>query len=476
MTTSLSELLAALPEDDSATGSSDVMAGLDPESGVVWQPVPTTRLRRFAALGTLQAKIGAAYLFHWLRGWFAGVEENRRQLAETHWRTAVRVLDTMSYLRGAVMKAGQTLANFPDIAPREFIDTLESLHFDAPPMHWSLLREMVYADLNQDPEEVFERFEQRAFAAASLGQVHRARLASGEEVAVKIQYPGIARTIQSDFRNLLLLLLPSRLTGDWEYVRDQFDDLRARLEQETDYVREAAYLQAARELFRESDGIVVPRVYPEFSTARMLTMERLSGVHLREFVAGGASQEQRNEVARKLVRAWYRLMYAGRLFYADIHPGNFLVLDDGRLGLLDFGFFMALDNEDWERFRRMDRPITTGRREDRLVALKEWSDIRDDEIERLRLSDEYADWCWRSRYLGGEFDFGDEADFRQGIDLFTEMMRRRYARARPNTPVISRCQFGLRSVLYLLRARINLQTIAEEEVRATGWDRSDYVR
>src|SRR5260221_941782 len=104
------------------------------------------------------------------------------------------------------MQVGQRLANFPDIAPREFIETLEQLHFDAPPMHWSLLRELVNAELDDDPENVFSQFDKRAFAAASLGQVHRGRLADGEEVAVKIQYPGIARTIQADFRNLVLFM------------------------------------------------------------------------------------------------------------------------------------------------------------------------------------------------------------------------------------------------------------------------------
>ena len=190
---------------------------------------------------------------------------------------AVRLLDSMSYLRGAVMKVGQTLANFPDIVPREFIETLDRLYYEAPPMHWSLQREMASNELGDDPEAVFASFEKRAFAAASLGQVHRARLKTGEEVAVKIQYPGIARTIREDFRNFFLYLLPGRLGKDWENIKDQFDELRMRLERETDYEAEAAVLAKVRPLFREDDGIVVPRVYPQHSTFRVLTMERLDG-------------------------------------------------------------------------------------------------------------------------------------------------------------------------------------------------------
>lgn len=474
MPATLSELIAALPTE---VGDDELPARALPEivERLALRPVPVGRFRRLAVLGTLQAKVFAAYFFHWLRGWFKTADENKRLLAETHWRTALRVLDSMSYLRGAVMKMGQTLANFPDIAPREFVETLERLHFDAPPMHWSLLREMVRAELGDDPETLFAEFDKRAFAAASLGQVHRARLKTGEEVAVKIQYPGIARTIREDFRNLLPFLLPARLSKDWENVKDQFDDLRMRIERETDYEQEAANLEKARSLFRDDEGIVVPRVYRQFSTARVLTMEMVDGVHIDDFLARDPSQAQRNEAAKMILRAWYRIMFTGRMLYVDFHPGNFLFLDDGRLGVIDFGLMLHLEGEEWEVFRRMDRALTTGRREDRITAMKEWCQIADDETDRIALMDEFADWCWQSRYCGGEFDFGDETDFRRGVDLFIEMVRKRYSRARPMTPTTSRQQFGWRSIFYRLKAKFDVRPIAEQEVKAAGWDRSDYA-
>jgi predicted unusual protein kinase regulating ubiquinone biosynthesis (AarF/ABC1/UbiB family) len=466
--------MRALPDEEEAA---EEAALPEPLTAAALRPVPVGRWRRLRLLGTLQAKIGAAYLFHWIRGWFRKADENERLLAEIHLKTALRLLDSMGYLRGAVMKVGQTLASFPDIVPREFVQTLEQLHFDAPPMHWSLLREMVQSELGDDPDRLFASFEKQAFAAASLGQVHRARLKSGEEVAVKIQYPGIARTIREDFRNFFLYLLPGRLGKDWEHTKNQFDDLRTRLERETDYEAEAAALGKVRPLFRDDEGILVPRVYPRQSTARVLTMQRLSGVHLDEFLAGNPSQEERNEFGRKMLRAWYRIMFAGRLLYADLHPGNFLFMDDGRLGVIDFGFVPTVDDELWSWLRRSDRALTTGRREDRIAAVKEWSYISNDaaDADYLRLCDEYSDWCWRCRYWGGPFDFGDEADFRRGIELFTEMVRKRYSRARPLTPVIARQNFGVRSMLYRLKAKIDIRPIAEEEVKATGWDRSAYA-
>src|SRR3954452_20007313 len=474
---SVAELIAALPETTAAAES--------PEAGPLgamrdaWslRPIPVGRFQRLRMLGTLQAKIGAAYLFHWLRGWFKDADGNKRLLAETHWRPAVSVLDSMSYLRGAAMKVGQTLANFPDVVPREFVETLDQLHFDAPPMHWSLLREMVHNELGDDPENLFASFDKRAFAAASLGQVHRAQLKTGQQLAVKIQYPGIARTIREDFRNLMVFMLPARLTRDWENTKEQFEDLRTRLERETNYEQEAAMLEEARLYFNEDDGIVVPRVFRNYSTTRVLAMEHLKGVHLEEYLATNPSQQSRNDFARKMLRAWYRLMFAGRLIYADIHPGNFIFMEDGRLGIVDFGFMLELDDTVWDLLRKMDRPLTTGRRDERIAVLKEWSGISDDpsEHDRLRLTEEFADWQWHSRYFGGEFDFGDESDFRRGVDLFVEMVRKRYSRSRPCTPVMARQHFGWRSILYRLGAKIDVVPIAEEEVRATGWDRSDYA-
>lgn len=474
MPAALSDLIAALPKDEQGPPAEALPEIAD---RLALRPVPVGRFRRLALLGTLQAKIGAAYLFHWLRGWFQSADENKRRLAETHWRTALRVLDSMTYLRGAVMKAGQTLASLPNIAPREFVETLDRLHFDAPPMHWSLLKELVCNELGDDPESVFAEFDKRAFAAASLGQVHRARLKTGEDVAVKIQYPGIARTIREDFRNLFAFLLPSRLSRDWESMKEQIDFLCTRLEQETDYEQEAAMLEKVRPLFREDDGIVVPRVYRQFSTARVLTMERLGGVHLPQLMATNPPPELLNEFARKILRAWYRMLFAGRLGYNDIHPGNFLFMDDGKLGVIDFGFMLPLTDDIWELMHHMDRALTTGRREDRIAAMKEWCWITDDpaDADRLRLIDEWADWCWRARYWGGEFDFSDEADFRRGIDLFRQMVAKRYSRAQPSTPIMARQQFGWRSIFYQLKAKFDVRPICEEEIRAAGWDRSEYA-
>ncbi|HVS40298.1 MAG TPA: AarF/ABC1/UbiB kinase family protein, partial [Gemmataceae bacterium] len=410
MNPNLAELLAALPTaEDDADERLDAALLQQLIDRLGRRRVPQGPLHRLGALGALQAQIFAAYAAWWVRSWFRSAERNEKALLETHLRVGVRLFSGMSYLRGAVMKIGQTLANLPGVVPEEIVDTLEQLHFQAPPMHFALLREHVRNELGGDPEEVFASFEPRAFAAASLGQVHRARLKSGEEVAVKIQYPGIATTIRSDFRNLFALMTPLRISKDWENLKAQLEDLRRVLEWETDYEKEAEFQRKARSLFREDDRIVVPRIYEQHSTRRVLTMELLGGVHVNDFLAGNPSQEQRDHFGALIVRAWDRLLFAGHVNYADLHPGNFLFMADGRLGLLDFGCVRPFSEPEWGLIRLAMRAID-GDRDDlqrymkRSVALAEDAAM---DPEHQRLLERLIEWTWRPGRCRGPFDFGD---------------------------------------------------------------------
>ncbi len=309
--------------------------------------------------------------------------------------------------------------------PDEIVETLERLHFQAPPMHFALLREHVRNELGGEPEDVFAAFETRAFAAASLGQVHRARLKSGEEVAVKIQYPGIATSIRSDFRNLCALMLPLRVSKDWENLKAQLEDLQRVLERETDYEKEAEFQRKARSLFREDDRIVVPRVCEQHSTRRVLTMELLGGVHVRDFLAGNPSQAERDHFGGLIVRALDRLFFAGRVNYADLHPGNFLFMADGRLGLLDFGCVRPFSDTEWGLMRLAIRALD-GDREDLVRYMKRSVCLAEDaamDPEHQRLLERLIEWSWRPGRCRGPFDFGDGGILREGVEIFREISR-----------------------------------------------------
>jgi predicted unusual protein kinase regulating ubiquinone biosynthesis (AarF/ABC1/UbiB family) len=464
----LAELIDALPREvadlHERAPAREELARLLAGSGT--RPIPTGRLTRFWSMGTLQAKIAMAYLAWWLRSGFQDAERKRRGLDETHVAAAIQVLARMTYLRGAVMKLGQVLAHWPDVLPGAFAEVLGHLHSEAPPMHFALLREHVRRELGADPTEVFDDFEPEAFAAASLGQVHRARLKGTQRrVAIKIQYPDIARTIREDLANLKAVGFGMRLSGDWQNLLLQFEGIQRMLEQETDYEHEAELQEAARRRLAGLDEVVVPRVFPEHSTRRILTMEYLEGRHLEPFLATGPSQELRDRHGAQMTRATQRLWYGERLVYADPHPGNFLFLPDGRLGLLDFGCCHRFSAEEFEYVLDVERLAFSGDEERLVAALGHGCDIAPAQLEpeRLALMRAYCEWVWKPIRTDEPFDYGDPDQYREGVRHYGEFMRRRWVRSQPVNVWLTKVFFGLRAMLTHLGARVAYGRILREE-------------
>lgn len=457
-------IVNTLPGGGGGDALQDVVAALS-----VRRP-PIGALRRLWALGGMQTHVGFAYMSSWLRGFARGGDRRERERAKAHARAAAAMLSTMAYLRGAAVKVGQTLASFPDVVPSEFVEALERLHFEAPPMHFALLREHLYNGLGFDPEEVFAAFETRAFAAASLGQVHRAILASGRQVAVKVQYPGISRAIRNDFRVLAGLMMPLRLSRDWEFLRAQVEDARRVLELETDYRAEARALRRASDLFREGEGIVIPRVYEEFSSGRVLTMERVGGVHLRDFLRDDPPRDVRDRFGTMICVAHARLNYRARLLYADPNPGNFLFAPDGSLGLIDFGCVRPYSDEEWTLCRRWDLSVDDGP-EDRIRLLRDTAGLADREEfppGHRQVLEAWANWLRRPYLQAGAFDFGDDGHLREGVSIVRQVCRSRFTRSPAMAVSSMRSIFGIVALLNRLRARVDVRAIHERETDATG--------
>jgi predicted unusual protein kinase regulating ubiquinone biosynthesis (AarF/ABC1/UbiB family) len=339
-------------------------------------------------------------------------------------------------------------------------------------MHFALLREELRRELGADPETLFASFDTQPFAAASLGQVHRARLKSGEEVAVKIQYPNIARTIRSDLANLRALVTPLRLTNDWDNLVECLNDLEETLVRETDYVREADMAeQVAREL-RDLSDVVVPRVHRELSTAKVLTLDYLPGVHPREFVASNPRQADRDLRGEQIFRASFRLSWSARLVLADPNPGNFIFMPDGRLGLVDFGCMRALSDDEWDVVAiGIHAMLVGGSALDeaiRRTAVLTHEEMRGGKrVELLRAS---CDWLWEPMQTEGAFDFGDPEYMRRGIALTSEMVRRGYSRHMPMFTWMNRMLLGVRALAYQLRSRIEFKRINAEELAYAGFE------
>jgi aarF domain-containing kinase len=462
MNANLSELMAALPAEFGGETELAHEQLREIFADLALRPVPVHSLHRLWSVGELSVQITLAYLALWARKWFDDADARKRRVMETNLRLALKTLHRLGYLRGAMIKVGQAAANFPGMLPREIADTLERLHFEAPPMHYSLIREMLANELKGDPADVFASFEQEAFAAASLGQVHRATLKSGEKVAVKIQYPGIARTIDADFRNLAALLFPLRLGRGWESMQASFEEIRRMLDQEVDYQREADNLRQVAALFQPEDGIVVPRVYPQYSTKRVLTTGYLPGLHLKDFLATDPSQESRNAFGSKMYTVSFRTYYGG-LNYGDPHSGNFLFMNDGRLGLLDFGCIRHYGAEERELVELTEKLV------DSWDAFPEFLRRGGNAGEADLANPEYVDlvregFAWMREPLDrSPFDFGDGAHLKTGIDWFARVALKRHPKGHPMYLYWYRSVIGLKALLYRLRAQVDVKTIMTRE-------------
>jgi aarF domain-containing kinase len=394
-----------------------------------------------------------------MRQGFADAETRKRRLIETNLRLALKTFHRLAYLRGAMTKIGQAAGNLPNIVPDQIADTLERLHFDAPPMHFSLIREVFENELGKTPEDLFQSFDREAFAAASLGQVHRARLKSGEEVAVKIQYPGVARTIDADVRNLGALLFPMRLGKHWNSVQAAFGEIHRMLKQEADYVREAESLRESRELFQPVDGIVIPRVYADYSTHRVLTMDFIGGPNLAQFLAANPSQGLRDQFGTKMYVAWKRI-YDAHMNYADPNRGNYVFMDDGRLGLLDFGCVQHFGAEERELIQ-LGQPFLDSM-DSFPEFLKRAAGASDSDLANPEYVGMVADatrWLTEPAVEEGPFDFGDQTHLEHGVEQFFNFIRKRYTHSHPMFLYYCRSVFGLWAVLYRLRARVDVQAM-----------------
>jgi predicted unusual protein kinase regulating ubiquinone biosynthesis (AarF/ABC1/UbiB family) len=462
MTSDAHPALSALPPDlaePAAAGAREELTRL--LADLETRALPVGRLHRGWILGALQARLAAGYLAAWIRAGFADADEAARLRNEAHLAAALRLLGTMAYLRGAVAKVGQLLANWPTLAPGPFAETLAALHFEAPPMHFSLLREALRGELGRDPEEVFADFDTRPFAAASLGQVHRARLHDGTEVAVKVQYPGIERTIRADFDNLLAVLLPMRLTRDWDNLREQLRDIADMLELETDYRREARMQSLARATLATLPDVVVPRVHEELSTGRVLVTDLLRGQHLDAFLADAPTQARRDERGRQIMSVAFRLYYGANLIYSDPHPGNFVFLPDGRLGVIDFGSCRLLQGDELEFVRLLERAFQ-GDSAAWEHGIKLGTRLADDApmgAEHRRLITAFSNWLWEPLRHEGAFDLGSEDYFPRGVALWSEFVRRRLTRSHPLNTWINRNFIGLRALCYRLGARVDMRAL-----------------
>lgn len=238
-------------------------------------------------------------------------------------------------LKGPLMKVAQMMATIPDALPAEYAAELAQLQANAPPMGRPFVRRRMAAELGPDWQRHFAEFPFEAAAAASLGQVHRARLADGREVACKLQYPDIEAAVEADLAQLGLVLSIYKRFDAAIDTSKIYEELQARLREELDYGLEARHMRLYGHMLAAEPGVHVPVPVAELSTRRLLTMSWLEGRPLLEF--RGADQATRNRLALAMFRAWYVPFYEFGVIHGDPHLGNYTVRPDLSINLMDFG-------------------------------------------------------------------------------------------------------------------------------------------
>lgn len=458
--------------------------------------VSSSRLGRFTRLGWLGRK---ALPIAWkrLKETAEAPAEERGALAakllKKHSNIADKAFRTLGDMKGVALKVGQMLSYMDGAIPEEYSavyqDVLTRLQQQAPSLRWDRIRPVIEAELGP-LDETFTSIEQTPFAAASIGQVHRGVLQSGEAVAVKVQYPGVDRAMVADLKNadtframltpFLSMMGAGRDTRG--YVKEIMAEVRQKLLEELDYEREATNQTRFHELLAGDPEVVVPRIFQPHSTKRVLVSELIAGRTLRQ-VCDEDDQERRNRYAVILTRTMIDCLHVHGLFNADPHPGNYLFLDDGRVCFLDYGCVKEIP--DWMRHdiqhnlrlairaTRTEDPADWARFDDQIArAFK--LDRTDDKM--FRLYREMILYIMRPALRPGPFDF-TTAYTKESIDRVLDGIKETvWGRGKlpriPNVPPVppdytflNRLQWGFFSILTMLRARFDWHALVPPHVR-----------
>lgn len=264
--------------------------------------------------------------------------------------------DSLGALKGAAMKVGQMISYIDLSLSEPMRDALAELQDRSPPMEPAAAARVIEAELGRPPSELFAEWEPQAFAAASIGQVHRARLQDGTAVAVKVQYPGIVDVLQSDLKNTAVLRVIGPLMGLGNSTsKSLIEEFTNRLMEECDYEHELQATDLFRRLWAGEPSVVIPQTFPEYSTRRVLTTEFIEGLGFRDFIEQ-ATQAQRNAAGEALFRVAFESIFKHGVFNCDPHPGNYLFQPE-RVAFLDFGCTRQFEDHRVAAWRQLIRSV-----------------------------------------------------------------------------------------------------------------------
>jgi predicted unusual protein kinase regulating ubiquinone biosynthesis (AarF/ABC1/UbiB family) len=307
--------------------------------------IPTSRVVRSATIGRLAAGQAVKQFGTRAANIARGADASEAALARRQVETAEQIVAVLGTMKGAAMKLGQVMSFLdvglvPEEYREEFQRKLAELRDSAPTVSFKEMKKVIESEFEDPLDEVFAEFDTEPIAAASIGQVYRARLRDGRDVAVKVQYPGVASAVRADMKNLgMIMRLLSRMAPGLD-VQEIAEEIRLRIDEELDYELEAANQRSMARIFRGHPFVFVPEVVGSLSRERVMVSEFVSGTGFEALKQADAPT--RDRIAEIIFRFYFGCMYRHHQFSGDPHPGNFMLLDDGRVAFIDFGLFKRL--------------------------------------------------------------------------------------------------------------------------------------
>jgi predicted unusual protein kinase regulating ubiquinone biosynthesis (AarF/ABC1/UbiB family) len=431
--------------------------------------IPRNRVVRSARVGILAGLGGARYAGAKAANLVRSKDRGDERMEELALESAEKLVETLGTMKGAAMKMGQ-LASFidtdylPDEYREIYQEKLGKLRTSAPAMPWEKVRKVLTEEYDEPYEELFGEFETQAFAAASIGQVHRATLPDGRKVAVKIQYPGVDAAIRADLSNAGMILRFAKALAPGLDAKAVAKELKERVLEELDYEYEAQNQRTFARAYRDHPFIYVPDVVTRLSRDRVLVTEYVEGLGFDEVKQ--LDRETRSRFGEIVFRFYLGSIFQLQHFNADAHPGNYLLRDDGRVAFLDFGMTKRLDREQIELEIEVVKARVDGdpeRLREKLHDLGFLKNPQRIDAERLmRHVDAIGGWYWEDaeKEITSEYVMGVITAVSDPRSDFYSLMRRENVPA--NELMGRRMEIGVLAVLGQLRARRNWHRIGRE--------------
>lgn len=422
--------------------------------------IPTGKIERASKLMKTGVKIGGNYVKYYSKK-LVNPQLTKEQLNEDN---ADDIYNGLKTLKGSALKVAQMLSMEKNILPRAYVDKFSLSQFSVPPLSAPLVRKTFKKHLGKYPEEIFDTFDSDSVNAASIGQVHRATK-DGKELAVKIQYPGVAESISSD----LALVKPIALKMFNIKGKDSdkyFKEVEDKLYEETDYLLEITQSREITESCSLIEGLEFPKYYENLSSERIITMDWMDGKHLSEFAKTSFSQELGNKLGQTLWDFYMYQIHVLRKVHADPHPGNFMVDKEGHLIAIDFGCIKKVPDEFYVPYFELAKKEILGNDAHFTEKMYELEILtpNDSQKEIVFFKAMFKEMLalFTAPLNEEEFDFGDEyfwnriAELSEQFSKDTEIRKMNGNRGSKHFLYMNRTFFGLFNLLHDLRANVKV--------------------